>query len=367
MFEELLKYRHIATPLKINRLKIPKQFLNINEEGALALNSILEKIDELEQKGEIHKAVRTDSGGISYSVKNFHPPMYDIITDYTTKGSFKSVEVIIIANYSWRIVFARAYSSDKDEDVGGYDCYKKICGIAKKLGLEKKLEAYAIGNKKKALEIKEQIESPKIGLEKGYQDMTYLNVHHLDLNSAHISGMVEYAPDIKAIWEEIYEQKRLAPKDSAERELYKAILTHTWGFFQSSIIGYKYAKLSKAGIAYTNRRIEELTKRLRAAGRIPFLYNTDGIWYIGEPFHDIDEGEELGQWKNDHLNCMLRAKSAGSYEFIEDGKYTPVVRGSTRLDKVKPRSEWEWGDIYNKDAEIFLFKWDSKTRRIEIL
>lgn len=367
MFEELLKYPHVVTPLKVNKLRITKHYLDINEEGARTLNSILDNIDTLERKGEINRIVRTRSGGISYSAQNFRPPMYDIIEEYTEKGTFKSVEVVIIAEYSWRIVFARAYSSKKDDGINGYSCYKKICGIAQKLGLYEKLEAYAIKDKEKALKVKEQIESPKIELENGYQDMTYMNVNHLDLNSAHISGMAEFAPELRPIWEEIYQKKRTSPKGSAERELYKAILTHTWGFFQSAHIGYKYAELSKAGIGYTNRRIEELRDRLRAAGRIPFLYNTDGIWYIGEPFHDIDEGEELGQWKNDHLNCTLRAKSAGAYEFIENGEYTPVVRGSTRLDKAKPRTKWEWGDIYSKDAEIFLFKWNTKTRRIEVL
>ena len=43
-----------------------------------------------------------------------------------------------------------------------------------------------------------------------------------------------------------------------------------------------------------------------------------------------------------------------NYEFIEDGKYTPVVRGKTKLDRVKPRSEWQWGDIFKYDANELL-------------
>ena len=31
---------------------------------------------------------------------------------------------------------------------------------------------------------------------------------------------------------------------------------------------------------------------------------------------------------------------------MENGEYHAVVRGRTRLDNIKPRSEWTWGDIF---------------------
>ena len=89
---------------------------------------------------------------------------------------------------------------------------------------------------------------------------------------------------------------------------------------------------------------------MRNSGRIVISYNTDGVWYDGEIYHGEGEGPNLGQWSNDHVNCMFRAKSAGAYEFIEDGKYYPVVRGQTTLDAIKPRSSWEWGDIYKSTS-----------------
>lgn len=87
------------------------------------------------------------------------------------------------------------------------------------------------------------------------------------------------------------------------------------------------------------------------------LYNTDGIWYCGDVYHGEGEGKRLGEWENDHINCMFRAKSAGSYEFVEDGKYYPVVRGRTNLDLITPRENWKWGDIFKKEAKVIEFYW----------
>lgn len=88
-------------------------------------------------------------------------------------------------------------------------------------------------------------------------------------------------------------------------------------------------------------------------------YNTDGIWYQGAVYHGDGEGDDLGQWHNDHVNCRFRAKSAGSYEFIENGSYFPVVRGKTRLDDLIPRDKWQWGDIYQNEADLMTFRIDS--------
>ena len=93
---------------------------------------------------------------------------------------------------------------------------------------------------------------------------------------------------------------------------------------------------------------------------MPILYNTDGVWYYspnGKPYHGEGEGKGIGCWENDHLDCKWRAKSKGCYEFIEEGKYSPVVRGLTKYDKIKPdRTTWEWGDIFKKEAEVIQLK-----------
>ena len=44
---------------------------------------------------------------------------------------------------------------------------------------------------------------------------------------------------------------------------------------------------------------------------------------------------------------------AGSYEFIEDGIYYPVIRGIPNETK----TDWKWGDIYTNKAvpDMFTF------------
>jgi hypothetical protein len=50
---------------------------------------------------------------------------------------------------------------------------------------------------------------------------------------------------------------------------------------------------------------------------------------------------------------------------MENDEYTPVVRGYTNLDKIKDRSEWTWGDIYNYNAVPVQFRFVEGTGIIE--
>ena len=90
--------------------------------------------------------------------------------------------------------------------------------------------------------------------------------------------------------------------------------------------------------------IEELAQKLTDSGRMPLLWNVDGLWYLGDEYHGDGEGSELGQWENDHVNCRFRAKTRGAYEYIENGVYTPVIRGVPNDIK----KNWSWGDIFEK-------------------
>ena len=99
----------------------------------------------------------------------------------------------------------------------------------------------------------------------------------------------------------------------------------------------------------------ELSERLEESGRIPLLYNTDGIWYYGEVYHGEGEGKDLNQWSNDHVNCVFRMRSTCAYEYIENNVYKPVVKGVMPLDKKLPRDKWKWGDIYKGNILTFSF------------
>ena len=120
---------------------------------------------------------------------------------------------------------------------------------------------------------------------------------------------------------------------------------------QSQYQRYRYADISKYAIARNNQKIRDMAQWLKDNGRTVLLYNTDGIWFTGEAFPKEMQSNELGAFKQDHTNCKFRAKSDGAYEFIEDGVYYPVIRGKTKLDNTKARIAWQWGDIYQQDAE----------------
>ena len=89
-------------------------------------------------------------------------------------------------------------------------------------------------------------------------------------------------------------------------------------------------------------------------------YNTDGIWYSGDVYHDENEGVGLGKWKNDVTNSHGIFRSCGAYQYVTyDGDYptvNTVLRGNCDLEKIKPREEWDFGDIMLTGASIKKYK-----------
>lgn len=329
----------------INKLDLPLNQIPITEEGMETFNSI---IDLLENNG-FGPMVLTRSHGICKKrwIRN-------IACTYAVYQTNSFIELIIASveyKYSFRIQFRRPFEKDKKE-MSGNRSWLKFVGICKKFNVD--ITDYAIDN---GLEVKETIPSAMIDCNPLFKNVTLKNVHHIDIHSAHMAGVAEAFPKIRPVIEECYNRRK---EDTA----YKSIMTHTWGFMQSEWIGYRYSHLSKAGIESTNRKVSELTELLKKSGRTVLLHNTDGIWYKGDVFHGENEGNKLGQWSNDHINCTLRYKSKGTYEYIEDGKYNVVARGLYALDRIKAREDWTWGDIY-KTGDSIEFYLNKETKRIE--
>lgn len=324
---------------RVNFLQIPVTLFNNDDEGMDQFNRVYNSVLRMAKAEQWKRIVRTKSGGISTSFKNYRPPMYDV------KQTGTCVELTVIGEFkAWRFQFR---AKEGTESVSGRQAYKKFKEVCEEHNVD--LDQYAIEDGE---EVKKTIPKPYIKYGDGdITDMTFYGVHHLDLNSSYMSGIAANNPELAPIIEHIYNNRK-----NAHNKYYKDILTHSYGFFQSQFCyirgnNYALAELSKQAIEYNNEYIDKLTKKLKKSGRDPILYNTDGIWYLGEVYHDEDEGEGLYKWKNDHVNCKFRAKSKGAYEFIEDGQYFPVIRGRTVLDQCKPRSEWQWGDIYGEEAQ----------------
>ena len=327
MIKELKQLKHTKSSARINYLLIPVSVFDITEEGAKTFNKIYFWL----KKQKLYKLERTASGGIK-SGPHRRRPAWDV------KVNRICVELtVLLEGCAWRIQF-RTKLPDKMSGRKAFTSFKRML---LKRGID--LEKYAIED---GPEVKKTIEKPLIGAKREiFYDYTFEKVNHIDFHSSYAGGLANTHSEFRDFLNELYTRRE-------EKEEYKNILNFSIGFFQS-ITGCKarWAHLSRDAIHDNNERVKKLAERLEKKGRIVLTFNTDGIWYKGPVFHGEGEGEGLGQWHNDHINCKFRARSAGSYEFVENGIYHAVVRGIPNETK----TGWKWGDIYEKKAEPQLF------------
>lgn len=333
----------------INLPKIPITRLSMTVDAVNYFNEIYHSITS---HPNLWSALpRTPSGGISVKFGVLNPPCYDV-----THTSSTVCLTILSSVACYRIVLG---SNPKEHhDITGRTAYNKLCKELQDDGVD--ITNLAVDN---GAEIKKEIPSPPIKvIDNRYCGKTFDCAHHIDINSSFMAGVAHYNPDLAPTINRIYDNRK---KDGESNALYKAILSHSYGFFQSQwcvINGNKYAlaNLSLDAVRYNNQMIDSLVRKLTDSGRRVIATNTDGVWYSGAVYHDEDEGIHLGQYKNDHTNCTLRYKSAGAYEFIEDGKYYPVIRGQTVMDRLRDREQWQWGDIFKDASEVVKYTWDDQ-------
>ena len=333
MIKELKQLKHIESSAKINYLLIPVSVIDMTREGAKRFNKIYHYL----KSQNLYQLERTSSGAIK-SGSHRRRPAWDIRTTRTC------VEMtVLFEGYAWRIQFRSKLPDNKMSGRKAFTLFKRIL---LKRGID--LEKYAIQN---GLEVKKTIEKPLIGAKRDlFYDYTFEKVNHIDFHSSYAGGLANTHPEFKEVLEELYSKRE-------EKEEYKNILNFSIGFMQSiGGCGARWAHLSRDAIRDNNERIKKLAEILEKKGRIVLTFNTDGIWYKGTVYHGEGEGDGLGQWHNDHVDCKFRAKSSGSYEFIEKGIYNPVVRGIPNEDK----DSWDWGDIYDKKAEPLKFEFSEE-------
>ena len=340
MLEKLLADKGTPLLLKANKLFIPVHVCDNTAAGAHEFNQYY---TEMLAKKNWNSIVRTPSGGVSIARKNFKPPMWDL------KYNNACIELTILGTRMLRIQFRQASSVKESEgtQIYGRQAFREFKRLLFINGID--LDKMTIDN---GAEVKQEIPKYLIKFDSPiWQDKMLKHCHHVDFHNSFPAGLANTHPEFRSVVDYLYKTRKNKP-------INKAILNYSIGFMQSlSGCGARWAHLSRDAIMDNNKRVEELATRLKKAGRGVISYNTDGIWYCGEIYHGEGEGPNLGQWENDHIDCVFRAKSAGAYEFIEDGVYTPVIRGRTNLDLIKPRTEWEWGDIYAKAAAVIQFYW----------
>ena len=334
---DFTKYKSSRPTMKPNKMLIPVNNFSFNDKDVEEFNEIYNYCLQNAREGKMRNFVITKSGGISIAIGNIRGAMWML----TVKKTF--IEIIIRNFDAYYYRFIIGHQKDKTE-VSGRQAWWKYKETVETHGVN--LEELAIDN---GFEVKQTIPSPRIEL-KVAEGRTYYNAHHLDINSAYNAGMMKAFPELEPAIREMYNKRKLNPE-------YKQVLNMTQGFMQSQMVGYKYAHISKAGYVYTLNKLDELTMKLLASGRRILSYNTDGIWYQGDVYHDSEEGTDIGQWKNDQINCKIRFKSKGCYEYeTADGTYKPVFRGESAYEKIVPKEQWQWGDICKGDVVEYYFK-----------
>ena len=332
----LAKYKRGTLADALNYVKIPVSVIDTTDEGAEEFNRIIEYVESL----NLAQITRTRSNGISTAYPECYKQRYDL------RALASMIELTLITiDGCWRIQFRNSLERMKEFAISGKRAFWEFSNICKRYKID--IFDYVCSN---GLDVKQEIE-PYIRkvLSVLYLDTDLENVHHLDLNASFMSNLVESYPEFRPVAEELHSGRK-------ENPINKGIMTNVIGYFQSTYHFGKWAELSKAAINGNNKLIREYCEKLRSSGRVPIMINTDGIWYAGNIYHDEKEGHGLGEWKHDHVNCKLLIKSPNAYQFIEDGKINTVLSGKTKLDAIKSRDDWEWGDIYQDNVKVITYK-----------
>lgn len=341
---------------KLNKLDLPRFVLPCNEDGAKVWNKLIDCLKE----EYYDKLDRTPSGGL----RTMQTTGNGWYIESTKRGCTLVAYLWLnrLRHVGFRVSFENT-AKINELGITGRGAYLTMKSEFKKDRID--LDDYAVENGK---EIKEEIKKPMIELGTlASEHTTYVNASHIDLHSAYPSGIVANYPELRPTIERIYDNRKKSEKDKK----LKLTLDASIGYFQSEYCranghGYALAKLAKAGVNWCHDAINEIANELRKMGKMILAFNTDGIWFIdsGRKLKSKWVGDGLGKAAIDHTNCKIRFKSKGCYEYIEGGKYTPVVRGQTRLDRIKPRDQWKWGDIYQEECKVQCFRLDERTHKL---
>ena len=341
---------------KICKCEVKHQYIEYNQYQIKSTNFTLTESD-IETYNNILKLIyacnfnliiRTASGAIS----NANQAKYHNSFAYDIRVSTSRISTtVLVGPNTYNFVIGKPKKYRVIEPLHAWNTFVDIC---KDYGVY--IDNYRI-TPEQGKELAKDIPAPYISMKykMSKDDKPLENVHHIDIHSSYPSGLIDLYPEFRKPIEYIYNKR----KD--DNEVYKAILNYTIsGCTMSKYYPWyrKWTHIAKYVREYNNKKIEYLSWLLEINGREVIGYNTDGIWYRGEVFHSLidDEGPNIGQWSNDHINCLFRSKSTGAYEFIENGEYNAVIRGLLDLDQIEPdRKKWKWGDIYSSEIKEYEF------------
>lgn len=342
---------------KYNQHQIRSKYLNMNEVDVSTFNKIVDYVHSL----DMMKILRTKSGGISKSIKGRRINCFA----YDIRHSSSRVSLtILMYGMTWNFVVGRPLEKRPIDPI---EAWKKFLETCKKFDID--FNDYQISKEEGQKLYDEGIPGPIVYMNYKMKetDEPLDNVHHIDLHSSYPSALTKMYPEFYPVISYLY-HKRKNTKDKKEEELIKAVMNYTIsGCTMSDKHPWyrRWTHIAKFVREYNDKRIKQLTFALNMSGREVLGVNTDGIWYRGKKYHDDNEGPNICQWGHDHTDCLFRSRSDGAYEFIENGVYNVVLRGSTKYDIIEPdRKKWKWGDLYRVGTEIIEFYYDEDKEKI---
>lgn len=272
--------------------------------------------------------------------------------------SYNTLELNLVwEGFMWRFVFMPG--REEDGELSGVHALITFRKYVKGTEFDKQ---YACYTNEEVEEVKRTIPSALIAVSPAVAKnlklrIAYEHVDHFDLNSAYAAQVARTFPEIAPFFYDLYTHRKQNPEN-------KKILCQVIGANQSTkLYGVRYPILAKVAYQGTIDALMELSLKLELAGYEILSYNTDGIWARRPTpdfiYHDENEGNMLGQWKRDHSDVLIRYKSKGCYEWMEDGEYHHAARG------IKDIYLNEWGDIFKHDSKTYAFDKD-KMEVIEI-
>ena len=331
----IIEDRYTSEWDKLNYRAIPVTVVEAKPGNESIINDIYHFL--LEQK-HFQPIKRTHSGGVSIAV-----PRRFVFDQYDVRMLGSVVEITIVTlekscRIQWRINNMKTETGKTKLVTAGSYYRNKWIPACRKHGINM---YFYVNSEEEGLQAKSEIHKPDIKIYNiGVKYRPMNNIHHIDYHKFYASGLVNTHPEFRPVVEDLLQEEDA-----------KTGLASIIGYFQSKIRGYAYAKLSRDAINDAYTRYDKLKEDLIKSGRKIILTNTDGIWYQGEIYHGEGEGPNLTEWENDHTNCILWCKTPGCYQYIEDGVCHTVVRGHTTRDRIIPREQWEFGDIFDKSCE----------------
>lgn len=283
------------------------------------------------------KISRTPTGGIQQRNIKHLSGAWDLELNITAANIFKGATLYYMYdNYIFK-VRCGAFGV-KDSTMTGFKAFRHVQRACKKYNIDYNNYISEDGEK-----IKLEIKPPLI---KAFiLNKLIKHVNHIDINNAYPSMICKNHPELTPVFTDL-------------RKKHKLIGDMAIGFGQSEFISYKWAGLAKEAVNGTVEYILNLSEKMQAANFEIVCFNTDGIYYRDKTnknrlYTDEDEGEEIGQYRHDYINCDFFAYSDGQYYFIENGKINVRARGFYTYEYLKPRDEWDEFDFIIAISQSF--------------